>query len=314
MAEMEFNHYSVLLNETIGGMNIDENGIYVDCTFGGGGHSSLIFSKLKNGKVYGFDRDADAIENAKRKYAKELSENKLILINENFVNVKASLEERGVEKIDGAVIDLGISSYQIDTPERGFSYRFDAPLDMRMDRREALTAYDIVNGYSKSELIRIFKEYGEERYAPFFASVIERKREETPIKTTMELCELIRSVAPAKKPTEKMDCVKRIFQSLRIATNSELSIIDETLTQLMSLLKSGGRLAVISFHSLEDKIVKRAFKLFENPCECDSRYPCVCGKKAVGKVITKKPILPSEKELEENNRSHSAKLRICQKI
>ncbi len=307
---MEFVHYSVMLNETVDGMNIVPDGVYVDCTFGGGGHSSLILSKLKDGKLYGFDRDSDAIENAKKKFSDE----RLVLVNENFVNVSRELMERGVSQINGAVIDLGISSYQIDNPERGFSYRFDAPLDMRMDQRETLSAYDIINGYSKSELIRIFKEYGEERYASLFASVIEKKREQKPIETTLELCELIKNASPSKKPTEKMDSVKRIFQSTRIETNSELKIIEDTLTQLMDMTVSGGRIAVISFHSLEDKIVKRTFKKFENPCECDSRYPCVCGKKPVGRVITKKPLLPTEAELDENNRSHSAKLRICEKL
>ncbi len=307
---MEFVHYSVMLNETVDGMNIIPDGVYVDCTFGGGGHSSLILSRLKNGKLFGFDRDSDAIENAKRKFNDE----RLVLINENFVNVSRELKERGVSEINGAVIDLGVSSYQIDNPERGFSYRFDAPLDMRMDRREAISAYDVINGYSKEELIRIFREYGEERYSSLFASVIVKKRAEKPIETTLELCELIKSSSPAKKPTEKMDSVKRIFQSTRIETNSELKIIEETLTQLMEMTVSGGRLSVISFHSLEDKIVKKTFKKFENPCECDSRYPCVCGKTPIGKVITKKPLLPTELELDENIRSHSAKLRICEKL
>ncbi len=307
---MEFVHYSVMLNETVDGMNIVPDGVYVDCTFGGGGHSSLILSKLENGKLYGFDRDADAIENAKQKFSDE----RLVLINENFVNVSRELKERGVSQINGAVIDLGISSYQIDNPERGFSYRFDAPLDMRMDRRESLSAYDVINGYSRGELVRVFKEYGEERFASLFASVIEKKRAEKPIETTLQLCEIIKNACPSKKPTDKMDCVKRIFQSTRIETNSELKIIEETLTQLMDMTVSGGRIAVISFHSLEDKIVKSTFKKFENPCECDPRYPCVCGKTAVGKVVTKKPLLPTEAELSENNRSHSAKLRICQKL
>lgn len=311
---MEFSHYSVMLKETVDGINVIDGGIYVDCTFGGGGHSRLILSRLGNGKLYAFDRDSDAIENAKNKFADEISSGRLILINENFVNVSEALRERGVTQINGAIIDLGISSYQIDNPERGFSYRFDAPLDMRMDQREALTAYDVINGYSKSELIRIFKEYGEERYASVFASAIEKIRAEKPIETTIELCELIKNSSPAKKPTEKMDCVKRIFQSTRIETNSELKIIEETLCQLIDMTVSGGRISVISFHSLEDKIVKRTFKKFENPCECDSRYPCVCGKTPIGKNITKKPLLPTDEELGENNRSHSAKLRICEKL
>lgn len=311
---MEFAHYSVMLNETVDGMNVEPDGIYVDCTFGGGGHSSLILSRLKNGKLYGFDRDADAIENAETKFKEDISAGKLVLVNENFVNVLSELSARGITHINGAVIDLGISSYQIDNPERGFSYRFDAPLDMRMDRRQTLTAYDVINGYSKGELIRIFKEYGEERYAPHFASVIEKRRGEKPIETTLELCELIKNASPSKKPTEKMDSVKRIFQSTRIETNSELGIIEDTLTQLMDMTVSGGRIAVISFHSLEDKIVKKTFKKFENPCLCDPRYPCVCGKKPTGKMITKKPLLPTEAELGENNRSHSAKLRICEKL
>ena len=307
---MEFVHYSVMLEETVSGMNIEGNGTYVDCTFGGGGHSSLILSKLENGRLFGFDRDADAIENAKAKFSDE----RLVLINENFVNVSRELRERGVFQINGAVIDLGVSSYQLDNPERGFSYRFDAPLDMRMDRREAITAYDVINGYSKGELIRIFKEYGEERHAALFASVIEKRRAQKPIETTLELCELIKSSSPAKKPTEKMDSVKRIFQSARIETNCELKIIEDTLTQLMDMTVSGGRICVISFHSLEDKIVKKTFKKFESPCECDPRYPCICGKTPVGKVVTKKPLLPTDAELGENNRSHSAKLRICEKL
>ncbi|MBE6648827.1 MAG: 16S rRNA (cytosine(1402)-N(4))-methyltransferase RsmH [Ruminococcaceae bacterium] len=307
---MEFNHYSVMLKETVDGMEISEGGVYVDCTFGGGGHSSLILSRIGNGKLYGFDRDSDAITNGQEKF----SDDRLCLINENFSNASRELKERGVFQINGAVIDLGVSSYQLDNPERGFSYRFDAPLDMRMDRRESLTAYDVINGYSKSELIRIFKEYGEERFSPLFASVIEKTREKKPIETTLELCELIRNSAPAKKPSEKMDCVKRIFQSVRIEINAELKVIEQALTDLMDMTVSGGRIAVITFHSLEDKIVKRTFKKFENPCECDPRYPCVCGKEAVGRVITKKPLLPTEDELSENNRSHSAKLRICEKL
>ncbi len=307
---MEFSHYSVMLRETVEGMNIKKGGVYVDCTFGGGGHSALILSMLGEGKLYGFDRDEDAIENARSKF----SDDRLVLINENFVNVESALAEKGVFKIDGAVIDLGISSYQVDNPQRGFSYRFDAPLDMRMDKRDSLTAYDVVNGYEKSELIRVFKEYGEERFSSLFASAIEKQREIKPVETTLELCELIKKTAPCKKPSEKIDCVKRIFQSIRIEVNNELKIIDKTLSTLMEMMVSGGRLSVISFHSLEDKIVKRAFKRFENPCECDSRYPCVCGKAPVGKMITKKPTLPCESELAENNRSHSAKLRICEKL
>jgi 16S rRNA (cytosine1402-N4)-methyltransferase len=307
---MEFSHYSVMLRETVEGMDIAKDGVYVDCTFGGGGHSSLILSKLENGKLYGFDRDADAIANAKQKFSDE----NLILINENFVNVSTELKERGVFQINGAVIDLGISSYQIDNPERGFSYRFDAPLDMRMDRRDSLTAYDVINGYTKSELMRVFREYGEERFTPLFATAIEKQRENAPIKTTKELFDLIHHTAPCKKPSEKMDCVKRIFQSIRIEVNDELKIIEKTLNDLLEMTVSGGRIAVISFHSLEDKIVKKTFKKFESPCECDSRYPCVCGKVPVAKIITKKPLLPSETELCENNRSHSAKLRICEKL
>lgn len=307
---MEFVHYSVMLNETVSEMQIVPDGIYVDCTFGGGGHSSLILSQLENGKLYGFDRDYDAILNAQKKF----SDDRLCLINENFVNVSTELRERGVFQINGALIDLGISSYQIDNPERGFSYRFDAPLDMRMDHRDSLTAYDVINGYSKSELMRVFTQYGEERFSPLFASVIEKKRENAPIKTTGELADLIRATAPCKKPTEKTDCVKRIFQSVRIEVNDELKIIENTLCSLFDMIVSGGRLAVITFHSLEDKIVKRTFKKFENPCECDSRYPCVCGKTPIGRMVTKKPILPSGKELEENSRSHSAKLRVCEKL
>lgn len=304
---MEFNHYSVLLNEATDMLNIKENGIYVDCTFGGGGHSARILEKLgESGEVIGIDRDLDALENGKKKF---WGVKNLKLVHSNFSEIASILAEK---KIDGAVIDLGVSSYQLDNSERGFSYINDAPLDMRMDRTQSLDAYEVVNRYTEEQLAEIIFRYGEERFSRKIAKAICEKRELSPIKTTLELAELIKHNLPKNNDGHP---AKRTFQAIRIEVNDELKIIEPTLKAIVSSLKIGGRLSVISFHSLEDRIVKQTFATLEKGCTCPKDFPiCVCGKKPSVKVLTKKPILPSEKECEENSRSHSAKLRVVEKI
>ena len=311
---MEFNHTSVLLNETIEGLKIKPDGIYVDGTLGGGGHSFEIAKRLNdNGRLIGIDQDEAAILAAGERL-KDFGD-KVIIVRSNYRNALSVLHDLGIEKIDGMMLDLGVSSYQLDTQERGFSYRYDAPLDMRMDLRQTLTAKDIVNGYSETELFHIIRDYGEDRFAKNIAKHIVMARAKKPIETTGELNEIIRAAIPAKMRAEGGHPSKRTYQAIRIECNKELEVLKESLEEMIGILNPGGRLCIITFHSLEDRIVKTAFKKAENPCTCPHSFPvCVCGKKSQGKVITGKPVLPCEEEMESNPRSKSAKLRIFEKI
>ena len=309
---MEFNHYSVMLTETIENLNIRPDGIYVDGTLGGGGHASEVCKRLTTGHFYGIDQDDAAIAAASKRL--EAYGDIVTVIRNNYCNAKAALAELGVEHVDGIVLDLGVSSYQLDTGERGFSYRYDAPLDMRMDRRQTLTAKDIVNGYSQGDLFRIIRDYGEDKFAQNIAKHIVMAREKKEIETTTELNEIIKAAIPAKM-RQNGHPSKQTYQAIRIECNRELEVLKAALSDLMDLLNPGGRLCIITFHSLEDRIVKTAFKNMENPCTCPPEFPvCVCGKKPTGRVITKKPILPSKEELEVNSRSKSAKLRVFEKL
>ena len=308
---MEFKHYSVLLEETIEQLQVRPDGIYVDGTLGGGGHANEVCRRLTTGHFYGIDQDDAAIEAAGKRL--EGYGEKVTIIRDNYCNMKAALAGYHVEKVDGIVLDLGVSSYQLDTEERGFSYRFDAPLDMRMDKRSSLTARDIVNGYSETELFHIIRDYGEDQFAKNIAKHIVRARQEKPIETTFELNEVIKAAIPAKM-CQNGHPSKQTFQAIRIECNKELDVLKNSLDEFIDMLNPGGRLCIITFHSLEDRIVKAAFRKNENPCTCPPEFPvCVCGKKSKGKVITKKPILPGVEELEENSRSKSAKLRVFQR-
>ena len=312
---MEFNHYSVLLNETIENLNIKPDGIYVDGTLGGGGHAYQVASRLsEKGRLIGIDQDADAIAAAGERL-KEFGD-KITIIRSNYANMKEELHRIGVEKVDGIVLDLGVSSFQLDTPERGFTYRDEnAPLDMRMDDRQSLTAKDIVNGYSEMDLYRIIRDYGEDKFAKNIAKHIVQERATKPIETTGELTEIIRASIPMKVQVTGGHPAKRTFQAIRIELNKELEVLQNNLDDMIDLLNPGGRICIITFHSLEDRIVKTNFKRNENPCTCPSDFPvCVCGKKSKGKVVTRKPILPSEEELEVNSRSKSAKLRVFERV
>ena len=309
---MEFRHKSVLLEETIQGLQIKPNGIYLDGTLGGGGHSSRILAQLAGGKLIGIDQDEEALEAAGRRLAEY--GNAAVLIRDNYCNAARVVRELGIDGVDGIVLDLGVSSWQLDNAERGFSYKYDTPLDMRMDRRQSLSAKEIVNGYSEAELTRILKEYGEEPFARNIARRIVAARADGPIETTGELNELIKAAIPAKMRANGGHPSKRTFQAIRIECNHELDVLKNSLDDLIGLLNPGGRFCIITFHSLEDRIVKNAFRRHENPCTCPPEFPvCVCGKKPDGNVITKKPILPSAEEAEENSRSKSAKLRIFEK-
>ena len=309
---MEFRHKSVLLEETIQGLQIKPNGIYLDGTLGGGGHSSRILAQLAGGKLIGIDQDEEALEAAGRRLAEY--GNAAVLIRDNYCNAARVVRELGIDGVDGIVLDLGVSSWQLDNAERGFSYKYDTPLDMRMDRRQSLSAKEIVNGYSEAELTRILKEYGEEPFARNIARRIVAARADGPIETTGELNELIKAAIPAKMRANGGHPSKRTFQAIRIECNHELDVLKNSLDDLIGLLNPGGRFCIITFHSLEDRIVKNAFRRHENPCTCPPEFPVgVCGKKPDGKVITKKPILPSAEEAEENSRSKSAKLRIFEK-
>ena len=312
MVSMAFEHYSVLLEETIENLNIKPDGIYLDGTLGGGGHSEQILKRLSDrGRHIGIDQDEAAIEAASKRL--EAYGDKLTVIRNNYRNAKAALDEIGVSHVDGIVLDLGVSSYQLDTEERGFSYRFDSELDMRMDRRQSLTAKQIINEYSEMELFHIIKDYGEDQFAKNIAKHIVRARAEKEIETTFELNEIIKAAIPAKMRVNGHPS-KRTFQAIRIECNRELEVLKESLDDLIDLLNPGGRLCIITFHSLEDRIVKSAFRNAENPCVCPPEFPvCICGKKSKGKVISRKPILPSAQELEENSRSKSAKLRVFEK-
>lgn len=312
---MEFNHYSVLRNETIENLNIKPDGIYVDGTLGGGGHAYQVASRLsEKGRLIGIDQDADAIAAAGERL-REFGD-KITIIRSNYANMKEELHRIGVEKVDGIVLDLGVSSFQLDTPERGFTYRDEnAPLDMRMDDRQSLTAKDIVNGYSEMDLYRIIRDYGEDKFAKNIAKHIVQERAKKPIETTGELTEIIRASIPMKVQMTGGHPAKRTFQAIRIECNRELEVLRDSLDDMIDILNPGGRICIITFHSLEDRIVKGIFKKNENPCTCPSTFPvCVCGKVSKGKVITKKPILPSEEEMEVNSRSKSAKLRIFERV
>ncbi len=309
---MEFKHYSVMLNETIDGLNVKENGIYVDCTLGGAGHSLEILKRLNGtGRLIGIDQDADAL-NAARERLKDFDN--VTYVHSNFENIKEILSDLSPEGVDGIIADLGVSSYQFDTPERGFSYRFDAPLDMRMNRENELSAYTVVNEYSEADIYRVIRDYGEEKFAKNIAKHICLRRKEAPIKTTFELNDIIKAAIPAKMREKGGHPSKRTFQALRIECNRELEVLNNTLDDMIDCLKPLGRLCIITFHSLEDRAVKNSFKTNENPCTCPSSFPvCVCGKISKGRTITRKPITASEGELEENSRSQSAKLRIFEK-
>ena len=306
-----FKHYSVLLEEAVEGLNIKENGIYVDCTLGGAGHSLEILKKLTTGKLYAFDQDNVALENAKIKLSDYAD--KVVFIKSNFENLKEKLAEHNVYEVDGVLYDLGVSSPQLDTPERGFSYNYDTRLDMRMDTEASISAYEIVNEYSYHDLVRIFYRYGEEKFSKQIARNIEKKREQAPIETTFQLVDIIKESIPAAKRRTGGHPAKRVFQAIRIAVNNELSVFESSLEQAIDVVKVGGRISVITFHSLEDRICKQIFNSYAKNKDIPKNLP-ILPEDSLSKLklITKKPICPSNKELEENNRSRSAKLRIAQ--
>lgn len=309
----EFRHLSVLPEEVIEGLKIDPSGIYVDGTLGGGGHAFLVAEKLsRGGRLIGIDRDAEAIEAAAKRL--EPFMDRVTIVKGNYENTKQILSDLGIDKVNGILLDLGVSSYQFDNKDRGFSYREDAPLDMRMDRSDVMTACDVVNTYSENELCRILKDYGEEKFAKSIAARIVKNREIAPIRTTFELTETIKASIPARFRETGGHPSKKTFQAIRIEVNRELDILKNVIGDLIDLLAPGGRLCIISFHSLEDRIVKQAFKEAEDPCICPPDFPvCVCGRKSKGSVVTRKPVTVGEEELENNQRAHSAKLRIFEK-
>ena len=310
---MEFKHISVLLEETVGGLDIKPDGIYVDGTLGGGGHTYEICSRLSDkGRVIGIDQDEAAIKAAGERL-KDFGE-KVTIVRSNYKDMKSCLEALEIQGVDGIMLDLGVSSYQLDNGDRGFSYMADAPLDMRMDQRQEKTARDIVNFYSEKDLYRIIRDYGEDRFAKNIAKHIVSERSKGPIETTGELAEIVRHAIPMKIQKTSGHPAKRTFQAIRIELNAELDVLEKTLDDMIDMLNPGGRLCIITFHSLEDRIVKRCFMRNENPCTCPKEFPvCVCGKTPKGKRVTRKPILPTEEELQINSRSPSAKLRIFEK-
>lgn len=311
---MEFKHKSVLLKETIENLNIKPDGIYVDGTLGGGGHAYEVCKRLSSkGRFIGIDQDEDAIKAATRRLLE--FEDKVQIIRSNYCDMREALADIGVYKVDGIVLDLGVSSYQLDDPERGFTYRVeDAPLDMRMDRRQEFTAKELINTYSEMELYHIIRDFGEDKFAKNIAKHIVAARAKKPIETTGELTEIIKAAIPAKIRMNAGHPAKRTFQAIRIELNKELEVLQNSLEDMIDLLNPGGRICIITFHSLEDRIVKSIYKKSENPCTCPSDFPiCVCGKKSLGKVITRKPIIPTEEELVYNSRSKSAKLRVFEK-
>lgn len=310
---MTFEHKSVLLEETVDSLAIRPDGIYVDGTLGGGGHAYEVCSRLSDeGRLIGIDQDADAIQAASERL--KVFRNKVTIVRSNYANIAAVLSDLGIRKVDGIYLDLGVSSYQLDTVERGFTYREDAPLDMRMDQRNTQTAADIVNTYSESELYRIIRDYGEDRFAKNIAKHIVRARAEKPFETTGELIEVIKAAIPMKVRATGGHPAKRTFQALRIELNHELDVLNRSIDTMIDLLNPGGRLSIITFHSLEDRIVKTRFRDNENPCICPPGFPvCMCGKKSKGIVVTRKPIVPTEEEIENNKRSKSSKLRVFER-
>ena len=309
---MNFNHKSVLLDEVIESLNIKPDGYYVDGTLGGAGHALEVIKRLKGGRLIGIDQDADAIKAATERLIDY--KNRVIIVRDNYVNIENILKREGIDKVDGIYVDLGVSSYQLDTADRGFTYRFDAPLDMRMDDRNELKASDIVNNYSEAELFHIIRDYGEDRFAKNIAKHIVEYRNKKKIETTFELVDIIKSAIPMKIQVTGGHPAKRTFQAIRIELNKELEVLKDSIDVMIELLKPSGRLSVITFHSLEDRIVKQAFKKAESPCVCPKTFPvCVCGNKSKGRVITRKAVLPSKEELEENSRAKSAKLRVFEK-
>lgn len=310
---MDFSHIPVLLNETIDSIKIKPDGVYVDGTLGGGGHSNKILTFLRKGRLIGIDQDEEAIKASKKRLEK--FNDKFVPVKDNFSNIRQILTKLNVDKIDAAVMDLGVSSYQLDNPERGFSYMTDAPLDMRMDSFGLKTAYDVLNEYSEDKLCEVITKYGEERWAKRIAKFILENRSVSPIKTTGQLVEIIKKAIPKGARLEGGHPAKRTFQAIRIEVNSELSILETAIRDFAEVLSKNGRLAIITFHSLEDRIVKNTFNELARGCICPKDFPvCVCGKKQLAKVITKKPILPSESEINKNSRAKSAKLRVLEKI
>lgn len=309
----EFKHISVLLHETVDGLNVKSDGIYVDGTMGGAGHGSEIASRLdENGMYIGIDQDEDAIIAGQKRLAEYKCE--IRVVRNNYCNIKQILSDMKITGVNGIMLDLGVSSFQLDTAERGFSYKYDAPLDMRMDQRSDITARDIINEYSESELYRVIRDYGEEQFAKNIAKHIVRVRSEKPIETTYELVDVIRAAIPMKLQKAMGHPAKKTFQAIRIELNNELDVLNNTIDDMINLLLPGGRLCIITFHSLEDRIVKRRFLENENPCTCPPEFPvCICGKVSKGHCVNKKPILPSTEEMENNSRSKSAKLRIFER-
>lgn len=310
---MEFNHKSVLLDETIESLNIKPDGIYVDGTLGGAGHSFQIAKRLSDkGRLIGIDQDADAIKAATERLQEY--ESRVTIVRNNYCNLDKVLDELGVDKVDGILLDIGVSSYQLDTADRGFTYNVDTELDMRMDQRQELTAKHIVNEYSEMELFRIIRDYGEDRFAKNIAKHIVAARQVKPIETTFELNEIIKASIPAKVRATGGHPSKRTYQAIRIELNKELDVLENSIDMMIERLNPGGRLSIITFHSLEDRIVKAGFKKNENPCTCPPDFPvCVCGKKSKGRVVTRKPIVPSEEELNDNQRAKSSKLRVFER-
>lgn len=310
---MEFHHISVLLNECIDNLNIRPDGIYVDGTMGGGGHSLEIAKRLTTGRLICIDQDPNAHEAAGKRLAEY--KDRITFVRDNFGNIANILDSLGIEKIDGMLLDIGVSSHQLDEAERGFSYQQDAPLDMRMNPDRPFSAYDVVNGYDEDELDRVIFTYGEERWARRIAQFIVKEREAKPIETTGELVDIIKKAVPKGARKDGPHPAKRTFQAIRIEVNGELEVLQRAIDDVAARLAVGGRLCIITFHSLEDRIVKEAFRKQENPCICPPQFPvCVCGKKPLGRVITRKPILPSKEELEENPRSRSANLRVLEGV
>ena len=310
---MEFKHKSVLLDESIEALNIKPDGIYVDGTLGGGGHSYEICRRLsEKGRLIGIDQDADAIAAATRRLGE--FKDRVMIVRSNYCDMRRELGKLGITSVDGVILDLGVSSYQLDTAERGFTYREDAPLDMRMDQRQSLTAKDIVNEYSEMELYRIIRDYGEDKFAKNIAKHIVNARKEKALETTGELIHVIKAAIPMKIRATGGHPAKKTFQAIRIELNRELEVLENSLEDMVDLLNDEGRLSVITFHSLEDRIVKNKFRYLENPCSCPKEFPvCVCGKKPKGKIITRKPIVPSAQEIEENSRAKSSKLRVFER-